>query len=205
MINKFRVARSAGFTLVELLTVLAILAIAMGLGVPALHNFILRGRTEGFAREVSMLLQRSRLEAIKSNRDVGVFLDGDELVAFVDVDGDAQFQPDTSKPYRTVDYAIGRMKAPSAHVTFMDENGNKGPSSVVGTSTVNGTTGALFQPNGSVEEETAFRIGDVRDNFLEARIAPAATARIELRKWQGGEWIGTGDPADPDYQAWEWK
>lgn len=213
-----RASRCAGFTLIELFVVLLVLAIGMGLGIPALHNFVLRSRTEGFAREASMLLQRSRLEAIQSNRQVAVFLDGEDLVAFVDADADGTFNPDPAKPFRTVDWVIGRLSLPGDGLAFKDPAGNEGEASIDGFTDFAGAQAAVFQPNGSVADEGAFRIADVRENFLELRIAPAATGRIEVRKWQqaavpadpppDGEvdhWIGSGDPAEPGYQPWKWN
>lgn len=218
---KQRGPRSAGFTLIEVLVVLAFAAIVMGLGIPALQNFIVRSRTEGFARETSMLLQRCRLQAIQSNREVVAFLDGDEIACFVDADRDQTFNPDEAKPFRTADWVVGRAAPQSAHLSFTDPDGNTGAASIAGFGTPwgpGGLTGAaVFQPNGSVLERGAFRIADVRDNFLEIRVAPAATGRIEVRKWQEGtvepteddedpeQWIGSGDPTDPDYEAWKWN
>lgn len=204
MQSKQRVSRSAGFTLVELLVVLAILAIGMGLGIPALHNFIVRHQTEGFARETSMLLQRARLEAIKSNREVAVFLDGDALVAFVDADSDDKIEPDPSAPYKTADWEVGRSTLPDGRL-FLKAPSEAEGGPIDGFDKFGGVTSAVFRPNGSVAEDGAFRIADQRDNFLEVRVAPAATARIEVRKWQDGAWLGTGDPSDPDFIPWTWK
>lgn len=206
---KQRVSRCAGFTLIELFVVLAIAAIAMGLGIPALHNFIVRSRTEGAARETSMMLQRCRLEAIQSNREVVAHLDGDRIVCFVDADRDRAFNPDDSAPYRTADWIVSRAQLSSDKLFFRNPELKEGEDSIEGFTSVDGKLSAVFQPNGSVADDGAFRIGDIRGNFLEVRIAPAASGRIEIRKWQEeGEvdsWIGSGDPADPDYIAWKWN
>lgn len=204
--------RSGGFTLIELLVVLAVLAIAMGLGIPALHNFIIRSKTEGFAREIGGLLQRTRLEAIKANREGGVFFDSvtGELVAFIDADRDRTFNPDPSETYRTADYVLGRVAAPGA-VAFMDPDHELGADSLDGFTSLDADRWAIFRPDGSVADEGAFRVADLRGNFLEIRVAPAATARIKLFKWQapdgGGaeRWLAAGDPSEPGYEPWEWK
>jgi prepilin-type N-terminal cleavage/methylation domain-containing protein len=193
-------SRASGFTLIELLVVLAIVSIAMGLGIPAIRNFVLRSQTEGFARDLSALMQRTRLESIKKNRNGAVFLDfgARQAVAFVDSDRDGAFDPTGT------DYVLGRLPLP-ANLAFKDPVGNTGVDSIDGFTPVGAENWAVFQPDGSVANQGAFRIGDVRDNFLEVRVAPAATARVTLHKWQNGKWLGTVDPSQPGYEPWEWN
>lgn len=195
--------RVRGFTLIELLVVLVFAGLVMALGIPALQNMIVRNRTEGFTREASMLLQRARLEAIRANRPAVVFLDttDNELFAFVDVDRSDDFNPTAGEPYRTTDYEVGRA-TPQRAVNFEDQNGNTPPDSIDG---FGADHRAVFQPDGSIDDEGAFRISDARGNHLEVRVAPSATARIEVRKWQNGAWKDFGDPQDPDFETWEWN
>lgn len=208
--------RSAGFTLIELLVVMAIVAGAMLLGIPAIQNLIVRSRTEGFAREASVLMQRTRLEAIKMNRDGVVHMDpdGGGLTAFLDADRDGTFDPDPTEPPRTTDYVLGRLPLP-ANVEFRDPGGNVGTDSVLGSTTVvvaGGTPRALiFQANGSIVVDPddppgfAFRVADVRDNFLQILVSPPATGRVQLQKWQDSDWRPAGDPASPDHKPWKWN
>lgn len=212
-----------GFTLIELFVVLAVLAVAMALGIPAIQNLIIRSKTEGFGRDVSVLMQRTRLESIKMTREGVVYLDPatNELTAFIDADRDGTYNPDTNLPYRTADYELGRM-SPPANVSFEDEVGDTGQTSIHGTSkvTVDGSdlAAAIFQPDGSLMDPGtadgafAFRVADPRGNVIEIRVAPAGSARIELRKWHEtydgaafNDWLGAGDPEDANFRPWEWK
>jgi len=215
--------RSAGFTLIELLVVLGVLGIAMVLGIPALQNFIIRSKTEGFAREASTLLQRTRLEAIKVNRDGVVHLDpaNRRLVAFIDADREGTFNPDPDEPFRTTDYVIGQLLLPS-NLEFEDQDGNSGRDSVVGDTEVvvagEPWPAVIFRPNGSIadpgipdeeeEEEPyfAFRVSDPRRNHLEVRISPQATGRVEIRKFdiELKKWSASGDPSEADFKPWKW-
>lgn len=182
---------------------MAIVAGAMLLGIPAIQNLIVRSRTEGFAREASVLMQRTRLEAIKMNRDGVVRPDtaNRRLVAFLDADRDGTFNPDSTQPPRTTDYVLGRLPLP-ANVEF---DAPESQALVDGFTLVDGERSAVFQANGSVANEGAFRIGDARGNFLEIRVGPPATGRVQLQKWQDSDWQPAGDPASPDHKPWKWN
>ncbi len=208
--------RSGGFTLVELLVVLVILATILTLGIPALHNLILRSRTEGFARDLAVTMQRARLESIKKNRPAPVAVDPatKDVVAFLDADGDSAFDPDSGNPPETLDYAIARLPLPS-YLAYEDPDGKTGEDSIYGASQValggEERKAAIFRPDGSISdpgtdpEAFAFRIADARGNQLEVRVDPPATGRIQIRKYQAPDWLSSPDPADPDYKTKQWK
>lgn len=200
--------------------VLAILSAALLLGMPAIQNLIVRSRTEGFAREASVLMQRTRLEAIKMNREGVVHLDpvNRRLVAFIDADRDGTFNPDPDEPPRTTDYVLGRLPLPE-NVDFVEPGGLRGKDSIDGFTAIEAgddlgeVQAAYFQPDGSVADAGAFRVGDVRENFLEIRVDSPASGRIELRKWQTmaaagvakDDWYGSGDPGDEGFVPWKWN
>lgn len=63
---------TAGFTLVELLIVMAIAAILAVVGVPSLWNFIQNARTTAQANELVTAINLARSEAVKRGEDVEV-------------------------------------------------------------------------------------------------------------------------------------
>ena len=68
------VARPHGFTLVELMVVLAVLAILVTIGLPAFAELIKDNRTAAQSRELNAILTFARSEAIRRNDDVSVEL-----------------------------------------------------------------------------------------------------------------------------------
>lgn len=199
--------RSArGFTLVELLVVLAIAALVLTLSIPALLDLVARQRLEGEARELTLLLRRARQEALTRGLPAVVERDGGDFQAFVDLHGpaltdppDGLFNPVGGQPFRATDFEIGRQP-------LDDEVANEGPSSAPGTSGLTGVGGeakAVFDPDGSIRDTGSFFFADVRGNYLEVRIEPRATGRVALYKY---------DPVDATWRAngeggksWEWK
>lgn len=214
--------RRGGFTLIEALVVLAIVGIAALILIPATQKFMHRSRMEGFARQVAMVCNEARLEAIRRGVDVVVRIDttDNDVVAFADVDGpNAGDPPDkiynpvggVSDPKRT-DYEVARLHIPGdvqriAPGTLNTEDGFT-------TDPLGTTQGiAVFQSSGGVIDEGAFRFGDAVKNFLEVRIAPAPTARITLRKWNPNLAVNPDDPDENNHwyepgeggKSWEWN
>ncbi|MFC5473252.1 GspH/FimT family pseudopilin [Paraherbaspirillum soli] len=62
--------QAAGFTLVELMLAIAVLAILLGVGIPAMQNFIIANRLSGEVRQFVAANMRARSEAIMRGRPV---------------------------------------------------------------------------------------------------------------------------------------
>ena len=61
---------SSGFTLVELMITLVLMAILLGIGVPGFRSFILDQRLRATSTDIRLALSTTRSEAVKRNRDV---------------------------------------------------------------------------------------------------------------------------------------
>jgi type II secretory pathway pseudopilin PulG len=181
-----------------MIVIVAVIGIMATIGIPNLLRVIHRAKIEGIARETSTLMQRARSESVRQNVPTVVRFDltRNEVVAFADVDGlaitdppDMFYNPVAGQPHRTTDYEIGRYQLPE-NVLFQEPAADGlGP---VKDFTDNGTERiAIFDPNGSIRATGAVRFGDLRGNFLEIRVEPAATARVQMRKW------------DPDLNDWQ--
>ena len=194
---------AAGFTLVELLIVLAIATLVLTLGVPNLIEILHRQRLEGQVRELATLAHRARHEALLRGVPAIVELDADGFTAFVDLHGadlddppDLLFGPLPSAPIQGTDFRVGERKLHEE----LDLAGPGVQPAVEGFTDVGGVRKAIFEPDGSIRNTGAVRIADRRGNFLEMRIEPRATGRVSLSKWDGTAWRANGEGG----HSWTW-
>ncbi len=198
--------RPEGFTLLEIMVVVAVVGIIALMGLPALQNMILRSKHEGAARQISMLIHRAKMEAVKQSVPTVVTIDpaADTVTAFADVngDGDFEFDPDAGADYRTTDYQIGGTFILPAGLSFAAQDGTDPDKVADGFESVgwSDTNVAVFNSDGSVSKVGAFRTGDLEGNYLEVRVDPQATARVQIRKWDGAEYLAQGDKG----KTWKW-
>ncbi len=210
---------SAGFTLIELMVVSAILLIVMVIGFPALNNQIHRARMLGYVREVSVHVAQARQESIRRGVPVVVQprFDTDDLFAYanVDLDGAFDFTPDLTKPRGTVDYQVLVLPSPNAVAVVFQGPADadpRGPDAVEGlTAMTVGPNAMVFLPDGSIRDVGGIRIADRRNNFLEVRAEPAATGRVRVLKFNpdpawGGDpgFYEQGTDRDTGKSLWVW-
>jgi len=208
MLRRQGLPTAHGFTLIEVLVTLVILVIAMALGIPALARLLSRSHLEGSARELAVLTQRARLEAIKRRVQTVVEVDPatGEADAWADVDGlaagdppDLLFNPVAGELRFTTDYRIGHLN-PGTGVHFAAPGVQP---AVDGLSAAPGRRVAIFRPTGAADRSGGFRIADAGGlNHLEVRLDPAGTGRVSLRKWDRdlGAWRQQREGGQP----WTW-
>jgi prepilin-type N-terminal cleavage/methylation domain-containing protein len=188
--------RQRGFTLVELLIVVALMLVLSLLGWNSLIKAIDRSKLYSFGHELAMVLQQARLESVKRNVPTVVQIDvaAGRVFAFADVnDGggnpasDLIYNPVAGRPPRSTDYPLATLDLPrqldfGGSPTAVDPYVNP----VDGFGTTDGTDGmAVFRPTGAGDLEGGFRFR-TKANFMEVRLAPAAQGRVRLLKYENG-------------------
>lgn len=211
MKNQKSRVRERGFTLIEVLVVLAILAMITLMAAPYLATQIQRSKLIGAANQAVGVLRMARMDSIKNSQCAMVLIDPSlgQVQAFSDRDADCV----PSAP----DVKIGEMVLPK-NVTFTAPGDKAAALSVKGFTTRAGNPNmAVFRGDGSIRDVGAFRfqareLGGRKANWLEVNVDPAATARIELRKWKGPDnpddaalnndlnWHANGDGGN-----WKWN
>ncbi|NJL26422.1 MAG: prepilin-type N-terminal cleavage/methylation domain-containing protein [Thermoanaerobaculia bacterium] len=158
----------AGFSLIELILVVALLGILAAITVNAYIQWLPRMRLRGAAEETAVVMQRARLHAIRTNRPVKVMLHpssdpatGQWLVAV----------PDGASP----DAAVGRVAIPTP----------PNPTARV-TVTTNFPSGELtYLGNGTIEAEGWFELADQKTppNRLQVALDSVSGSQPKMRKF----------------------
>jgi prepilin-type N-terminal cleavage/methylation domain-containing protein len=191
----------AGFTLIELLVVVTILFMLAFMMLPSIGRFTHRANLETTARQATSLIQAARREAVRSNTKVNVVFDFGstatdpaQVYAYDDTNG--------NNVEDAGEREVGRFALPKAVYFWGAQDGvtidavPEGANALLTFGTGNTCTPACpnggfatFLPDSSAVRTGAVHFGDdVKvgtdgKNVLEVKVAVAATAKLELRKW----------------------
>lgn len=70
-----KMKRINGFTLLEVIIVVAIIGIMSAIAIPAINSWLPNYRLKSAARDVYSIMQRARMMAVKTNKDTAVIFD----------------------------------------------------------------------------------------------------------------------------------
>ena len=188
-----------GYTLIELLIVLLLVGLLAIISRPAIEQFIARSRIDGYTQVAGSMMRRARLEAIKRSQPAVL------RVNTVTGQGAAFVDANLNDVYDDGELLLGVLTMPNG-LSYAAP----APELVVDGFDVSGDEAWVsFMSDGSVEQSGALRFMDGRGNCMELRVAPAATAKIRVRKWDaelpvdedGSHWYGDGEGGRP----WTWQ
>lgn len=138
--NRARTAR--GFSVVELVVVLAIILVLSSIAIPSLLSSMRAYRISSAASSLSALLQRARFEAIRRNTPISVRTKVDvtgDMVVYCDLNGNGNLDPDEPQIMQTSD------------IQFVAAGGSvPGPASTGYPAAVSPPGKITFDPRGTV-------------------------------------------------------
>lgn len=190
-----------GFSLIEMLVVLALMMVLVSLGIPALQNALHQSKMRGMVQEITVALRLARIDAIKTSSQGIVQIvpsTGPGVLplvrAFSDRDSDGKLGAG--------ERVLASFVLPTG-VSFEDNAGKLDKDSVEGFSTdpAGGPNIAIFHGDGRIEKRGKFHISDPYGNYMEVFVETEATARIVVRKFESGEYVPNGDKGN----AWTWN
>ena len=188
--------RNGGFSLIELIILLAIIGVIALLGYPALANTIRRARVETAVRDAAMQARSARLEAIKRSTTVYLQADlgNDRLITWRETGTTPGFSPANDERLR---------EQPLPPSLWFWGPADGAPEGTDATNGLPAENYFEFESSGAADRAGAIRFGDGRGNFLEVRVDPPATARVVLRKWNAAAsaWQTQGEGG----QQWSWE
>lgn len=101
--NTLKIKSQSGFTLVEILTVIAIIGIVVMQAIPAVSNWLDKSRLDGIARRIANDLHYCRQHAISENRYYIVDFTGSDPITYTIKYGDVLGTYPTTVKSQTLD------------------------------------------------------------------------------------------------------
>ena len=152
-------SKQSGFTLIEMMVVIAIMAIFAGIAIPNYLAWLPKSRLNGAARQVMGDLMAARMQAVSQNRKVKVF-----------------FYNNPVNQYKICDDA-------NNDGTVTDGEGNfqlKDIQSNYHDVTLTNSTNPVFQPRGTVGPSTTIILSNTSDSNLIKYVKIALTGRVKI-------------------------
>ena len=78
--NRVRGKEDRGFTIVEMMIVVAIIGAILAIALPYFAGFLRRARLDNAARQIDMVMLKARIEAIRRGNQVGVIVSTDSTM-----------------------------------------------------------------------------------------------------------------------------
>jgi type II secretory pathway pseudopilin PulG len=193
-------AGQSGFNFIELIVIMAIMGMLAVFGLPAILAMGERAKLQSTAREAASVLRLARMEAVKRSMTTAVVPDFTrrELVAFVDADGDRVLD--------ATEITISTTRMPTGVELWgpTDVAAGGANASIFPEVDGDGIRAVQFSSMGAARANGAFRFKGKAENFIEVRVDPAATGRVSVQKWFGGDadenWYEQGEGGN----GWEW-
>ncbi|MBW2075598.1 MAG: GspH/FimT family pseudopilin [Deltaproteobacteria bacterium] len=177
--------RSQGFSVVELIIVMAIIGVLMVIAVPDFLGYSPRARVKSAARDIVSNMQQARINAIKSSSSWAIQFDtGSACYRVLSDDGaDDTWNTGDDTVYRTVNLSDYPGVSYGSGASPQNRPGGSYPSDGVSFS----SNRVTFKSNGTSESGTVYVQNGDGDTFAVGSLA--ATGRIKCWHNYGSGWV----------------
>ena len=183
--------RDSGFTMVELLIVIAILGVLLAIAVPNYMDYLPKHRASGATRQLFTEMQSSKMKAISENNDYVITFDTSNNSYSIYDDGDNNFATmgaETGELIKTVNISDAFSGISFGYVSGNDPDGSGISSSVTFTGT---PPSVIFRPTGVANKTGEVYIkptSDIAPKERQRAVTVKLTGRIRMYRHTGSSW-----------------
>lgn len=185
-LKRGRVLSIKGFTLMEVIVIVAIIGIMSSIAVPAIRTWAPNYRLKSAAREVFSNLQKARSMAVKFNRNTAVVFDTANSRVVLCDNWDTSVSPSICiGEQHTVDFVSAGYGIGYGHGNAtQDVPGGAFP---LGDVTFSANT-AVFNSRGLLAGTSGYVYLDHQTNTATYAVGSLTSGVVRILKWQGGIW-----------------
>jgi type IV fimbrial biogenesis protein FimT len=182
------IEKAAGFTLLELVVVIAIVAIMAAVSFPAITKWLPNYKLKGAAMDLYSRMQFAKSEAIRANSQYAVIFDpGNEeykLVSSPGADGIFGTGGDDNEVeiIKVSDYKFGIVYGKGSATKNMDDGGGSFPADAVSFS----SNMVVFSGNGLCDNSGSVYLQN--DANRAYAVGALASGVVRIKVWRGSDW-----------------
>ncbi len=207
-VRRFLRRRESGFTMIELIIVLAILFIASVMLLPRLFWFVDRAKLRSAAVATKTMVQTARLASLRGGGEGRVVFDYPKRLIYAFVDGNANGLWDTSSERLIGQYSLSDASS-KATVRFMRDT-DAGPDTAGAVDmfddapTCGGNACVVFNSSGASPQAGSIFFTDGYWNFIEVRISLVGKVDVFKLNRASGQYVPERLRAEAGGRAASW-